>query len=291
MSKKLDNIFNKSRRILIDDNSKIVIMSDCHRGAGNNYDNFIKNQNIFEAALASYYKKGFVYIELGDGDELWEVEDCKDIVSAHLATFEQLKKFNDTGRLIMIYGNHDIVKKTQKELEKCFYKHYNTKTKEIEPLLDGLVVYESLVLKYNNYDIFLLHGHQVDFLNDTIWKVSRFLVRYLWKPFEHIGLKDPTSAAKNNKVLNKTEEKLKKWSIENKKILISGHTHNPIFPQKGERLYFNDGSCLHPDGITCLEIENGKITLAVWKFRTNKEDIVFVKREVLESEPIVDFFK
>ena len=42
MNKKLDKIFEKSKKLVIDDNSKIVIMSDCHRGD----DNFIKNQNI-----------------------------------------------------------------------------------------------------------------------------------------------------------------------------------------------------------------------------------------------------
>lgn len=43
MNKKLDKIFKNSDKLLIDNNTKIVIMSDCHRGAGGNFDNFIKN--------------------------------------------------------------------------------------------------------------------------------------------------------------------------------------------------------------------------------------------------------
>lgn len=43
MNKKLDKIFEKSKKLVIDDNTKIVIMSDCHRADGNTYDNFIKN--------------------------------------------------------------------------------------------------------------------------------------------------------------------------------------------------------------------------------------------------------
>ncbi len=35
----------------------MIIMSDCHRGSGDNYDNFLKNQNIFESALLHYYHK------------------------------------------------------------------------------------------------------------------------------------------------------------------------------------------------------------------------------------------
>ena len=77
MSKKLDRIFKKSKRIPINDNTKIVIMSDCHRGSGNNHDNFIKNEKIFESALRYYYINNFTYIELGDGDEMWEVSNSR----------------------------------------------------------------------------------------------------------------------------------------------------------------------------------------------------------------------
>lgn len=292
MNQKLDKIFQNSKRLIIDDNTKIVIMSDCHRGNGDNYDNFLKNKDIFESALLYYYNRRFTYIELGDGDDMWEVTDYKDIIEAHLDAFKQLKKFNNANRLIMIYGNHDISKKSPVILEKYFYKYYNKITKQDEKLLDGLTVYESLILNYKNCDIFLIHGHQVDFLNSTFWPFSRFLVRYIWKNLEQIGIKDPTSAAKNYRVKKKTEKRLREWSIKNNKILITGHTHRPIFPKVGQSLYFNDGSCIHPNGITCLEIENGNITLVQWSFKVNEDKLISVNRKVLErSEPIIKFFK
>ena len=80
MKTKLNKIFKTSKRISIYDNSKIVIMSDCHRGGGNASDNFLKNKSIFLEALDYYYNQGFTYIELGDGDEMWEVKNCKKIV-------------------------------------------------------------------------------------------------------------------------------------------------------------------------------------------------------------------
>lgn len=292
MTKKLDSIFKSSKKLLIDDNSKIVIMSDCHRGAGDNFDNFIKNQNIFQAALRYYYAKGFAYIELGDGDDMWEVENYKDIIEVHLDSFKQIKKFHDSGRLIMIYGNHDIVKKSPVILEKYFYKYYNTETKKDEDLLNGLSVYESLILNYKNHDIFVIHGHQVDFLNSTLWRFSRFLVRNVWKNLERTGLNDPTGAAKNYGVTKNTEKKLEEWSIKNNKILIAGHTHRPMFPKTGQSLYFNDGSCIHPNGITCLEIENGNITLVKWEFELKSNEFISAGRKVLEGkEPIIYFFK
>ena len=292
MDKKLDKIFKTSKKIEIDDNTKIVIMSDCHRGAGDNLDNFVKNQNIYIAALKYYYDNGFTYIELGDGDEMWEVKNYKDIVDIHLDAFKELKKFHDKGRLIMIYGHHDIVKKDSSFVKDNFYKYYNKITQKEESLLENLVVRESLILNYKGYDIFLIHGHQVDFLNSTLWKFSRFLVKNLWINFEKFGIKSPISAAKNYKVTKSTEKKLKDWSTKNNKILIAGHTHRAIFPKIGESLYFNDGSCIHPNGITCIEIEKGRIFLYRWEFCINKDNLVSVKKKLLEgNESIIKFFK
>lgn len=276
----------------IDNNTKIAIMSDCHRGAGDNFDNFIKNQNIFKSALRYYYNKEFTYIELGDGDEMWEVNNYNDIIDVYLDVFKQLKKFHDSNRLIMIYGNHDISKKSQDVLEKYFYKYYNKTTKKYEPLLEGLTVDESLILNYKNHDIFLLHGHQATLLDGTFYRLSRFLVRNIWRPLEFTGIKDPTSTAKKYQVTKKTEKKLQDWSIKNNKILIAGHTHRAIFPKIGESLYFNDGSCIHPNGITCIEIENGKITLVKWHYDVNKDKFLSIKRTVLEgNEYLINFFK
>ena len=54
MSKKLNNLFQNSPKISINDASKIVIMSDCHRGSGDSFDNFLKKLfNVSTAAIAS----------------------------------------------------------------------------------------------------------------------------------------------------------------------------------------------------------------------------------------------
>lgn len=291
MTKELDKIFKNSKRINIDDNTKIVIMSDCHRGIGDNFDNFLKNKNIFELALNYYYKNNFTYIELGDGDDMWEVKNYKGIVKEYLDIFKLLKKYYDSNRLIMIYGNHDIEKKYPVVLENHFYKYYDNETKKDESLLEFLFVSESIVLNYKDYDIFMLHGHQVDFLNSKLWRFSRFLVRYIWKFFEWLGIKDFTGSAKNYYFKGWSEKRLEKWSIKNNKILIAGHTHRAIFPKVGQSLYFNDGSCIHPNGITCLEIQNGCISLVKWKYKVNEEGMILVERKVLEgAEAIISFY-
>lgn len=292
MKKKLKKLYNRSLKMTINDNDKIVIMSDQHRGAGDNYDNFLKNCNIYNAALLYYLKNDFTYIELGDGDDMWEVENCKDIVEEHVDSFKLLKEFHEKNKLIMLYGNHDISKKYPQVLKECFYKHYNKETDAYEDLLNNLEVHESLVLNYEGKEMFLFHGHQFDIFNSLLWRLSRFLVKYIWKKLEHFILKDPTSAAKNYSKPRYREKRLNRWSIKNNILLISGHTHKPMFPKKGKGLYFNDGSCVHPNGITCLEIENGYISLVKWKFAFKPENTVHIeKRNIEKKEKIVDFFK
>lgn len=282
---KLNKIFKESKKIQIDDNTKIVIMSDCHRGVGDNCDNFLKNKNIFHAALNHYYDKGFIYIELGDGDDMWEIKKYEEIIDEHIDTFKLLKKFHDNNRLIMIYGNHDICKRNKKVLEKYFYNYYNKLEKKKKDLLKDLIVYEAIVLNYNDNEIFMIHGHQVDIFNGTTWFLARFLVRNIWHHLENLGIKDPTTRGmKNYKIISKTDKKLKRWSKKNGKIIIAGHTHRSVFPKNFDSLYFNDGCCIHPNGISCLEIENGYITLVKWEFKLNKDNLLSVERIVVEEK-------
>lgn len=290
--RQLDKIYKNSRRIKIDDSTKIVIMSDCHRGAGDNYDNFLQNKNIYDGALNHYFNKGFTYIELGDGDDMWEVTRYNDIIEEHIDTFKILRKFHQNNRLMMIYGNHDIEKRIPKVLERYFYTYYDKITKEEKELLFNLKVYESLIIDYKGMEMFLVHGHQVDFLNNNLWHLSRFLVRHVWRKLEYIGINDPTKSAKKYSVSKTVEKRLEKWSKDNNVLIIAGHTHRPIIPNVGESLYFNDGSCIHPNGITCLEIENGYISLVKWENTINDDQIISIRRKILGGNILIkEYFR
>jgi hypothetical protein len=118
-------------------------------------------------------------------------------------------------------------------------------------------------------------------MNSSFWPVSRFLVRYLWKPAEFLGVQDPTRAAKNNRVRRRVEKSLSRWAENNGKILIAGHTHRPVFPMPGQSLYFNDGSCVHPRCITAIEIKDGGITLVKWSRKTREDGTLYVGRDIL----------
>ena len=114
VSKRLTQVLSSSPRIPFNDYSRFIIMSDCHRGDGDWADNFSENQNLFCAALQYYYERGFTYIELGDGDELWENRSIDRIINTHSDAFWIMAQFYRAGRFYMIYGNHDIVKRDHK---------------------------------------------------------------------------------------------------------------------------------------------------------------------------------
>ena len=106
--KRLMKAYKNARVETINENSRFIFFSDCHRGDDSVSDEFSRNQNILKMALEYYFEKGYTYVEVGDGDELWEYPKFKHIRLAHSDVFAILKKFHDNNRLIMMYGNHNI---------------------------------------------------------------------------------------------------------------------------------------------------------------------------------------
>lgn len=269
-SKRLEQAFSKAPELSLTSESKYVIMSDCHRGVGNTSDNFLKNELIFLSALQTYYNEGFTYIELGDGDELWKNRSVKAIQEAYEDIFRLMRKFDCDNRLCLLVGNHDLEK---------LCRNYD----------DGFKYHEGIILKdsHSSKLIHITHGHQADSLNSTFWRLSRFLIRYVWKPLEMYGISNPISAANNNEVKEKVERRLRNWAIDRNRVLICGHTHRAVMGNKASP-YFNSGCCLYPGSITALEIENRKITLFKWKFGIDNEYRICISKEALSDAVSID---
>ncbi len=292
--KRMSKVYLKSDEIVFDNNARFIIMSDCHRGDGNWSDSFAGNQNIYYTALSYYFNEDYTYIELGDGDELWEYRNMEDIIQEHSDVFWLMKKFYDKNRLYMIYGNHDMVKRSPDFVEKNLYKYFSQRDNKYFDLFHNIKVHEGLILKHkeSNSDILLLHGHQVDLLNSDLWRVARFLVRYFWRPLENFCFKDVTRTAKNYKKKKDVARRLSEWVIRENKMLIAGHNHRPMFPETGEPPYFNDGSCVHPRCITGIELVNGSIALVKWSVKTNNNDNLMVKKDILAGpKKITDYLQ
>lgn len=289
----ITRVFKESKEISFDDSSKIVLMSDCHRGDGSLADDFLKNQNIFFTALTHYYNENYIYIEIGDGDELWENRKMSDIIEVHYDVFRLLTKFYNKNRLYLIYGNHDIAKRNKKFVKNNLYRYFDENKKRYIDLFKNITIHEGLKLKYSptGDKIFLIHGHQGEWINDRMWWLGRFLVRYLWRTLELLGVKDLTSTAKNYVNKERADRKLIHWVQKEKHLLIAGHTHRPMFPETEQTPYFNDGSCIHLRCITAIEISGGNIMLVKWCIETKSDGALFITRKILAGpNKLEDYF-
>jgi len=283
---RLNHAYKEAKILLFDDTSKFILFSDCHRGDNSFADDFANNRNIYFHALTHYFKDGFSYIELGDGDELWENVHFEPIFEAHKNVYKLLRKFHLQRRLHMIWGNHDMVYKDPDYVQKHLSSYFEPIDESDKELFAGITYHEAIILKHRqtSQEICLLHGHQADTWNYTFWRWGRFLVRVLWKPLQVWGIADPTSPAKNYKELIRVEKRIKRWILENKLLItVMGHTHRPRFPEPGDIPLFNDGSCVHPRSITGIEIENGLISLIKWQIATKDDGTLQIVRILLEG--------
>ena len=271
-AKQIDKALASAKEINQEEHPRIVVFSDCHRGNGTWNDSFLNNKTLFQAALGYYRENDFTYIELGDGDELWENRKFSDIEEIHADIFQQFLPFMLDGKMYMVWGNHDMAKSRKAPL-----------SPSLPPCFPAVRICDgSGNIKFN-----LIHGHQVDPLNNQFWKAARWMVRYLWKPLELAGIKDPTSSARNYKKRKAVEERMADWAASRESNLISGHTHRPTIPSgtaaspasKGK--YFNSGSCVHPNTITCLEIIYNEVSLIKWTSCPDENRYLKVCRHVI----------
>ena len=118
---RIDHAFSDAPVLPLSENGRYVLFSDRHRGIGTSNDNFLKNQHLYFAALNYYYQHSFCYIELGDGDELWENRSFSAIQNIHSNVFWLLSLFYEEHRLFMLFGNHDIAKKDFHPFSDCCF--------------------------------------------------------------------------------------------------------------------------------------------------------------------------
>jgi len=279
----LRDVFNKAPEIPIDDNSKIVFISDCHRADGTWKDDFLPNASIYMAALNYYFNNGFIQIEIGDGDDLWKTPRIADIYEIYPDIYELLAKFKNDNRFYMIFGNHDEEKNTKKFRHEISKLRNDSEKEGLYTFYKDLPIYEGLVLCYKPSckKIFIVHGHQVDFFNYNLSKLAGCLFRHVWSVFEQVfGFKNPTSPAKSHTKGRKIDKKLEQWVEENNQPIIAGHTHRSMLREK-EVSYFNDGCCVQPYSVSTIELEKGSLILVKWSVTALKNGQLAVTRKVI----------
>lgn len=295
---------------------KFIIFSDQHKGAKNNADDFAVCEKNYVAALQYYFNENYFFINLGDGEELWETNIFA--VKKHNAlSFEKEKLFQQQKRFIKIFGNHDL-----------YWANDPTSSLQLQSIYgEKFLIYEGCILKTKinerNFEIYLTHGHQGDLQSDGNW-FSKFFVAKIWGPLQSVLDINPNTPANNDHLKSLHNTFMYEWSSAEKNVLlITGHTHQPVFMSLThlERLYvklnnaqkindasaiksiedeikkaqpanetqpdlskiipsyFNSGCCCFYDGdITGIEIADGCIRLIKWEHQNQ-----IPQREVLEE--------
>jgi membrane protein DedA with SNARE-associated domain/UDP-2,3-diacylglucosamine pyrophosphatase LpxH len=266
---RLDQVLETAAEIPFDDTSKIVLLSDVHRGDKSAGDEFAPNEALFTHALRHYYRDGFTYIELGDGDDVWQAGRFGAIREAYPRVFELLRQFRKQNRLHRIMGNHEIQGRGAQK--------------------DDLAAEEGLVLRHRRTGqrLFVVHGHQMDVWCDQLAWIGRPAARLIYAVLNLLGFKTgavsaPSSQAKTYKVSHASkvfmarlsrwyknqQEKLTQhwveWARNKRQLVIAGHTHLPRFATDRREPYFNTGCCVNPGYLTGIEIRNGYISLVKW---------------------------
>lgn len=283
--RRLTEAYKHARVQYFDKNSKYVFFSDCHRGDDSASDEFARNQAIVLSALQYYYKNQFVYVEAGDGDDLWEHKQFKYIRSAHTDVFTLLKKFYEEDRFFMLFGNHNIYLRDKYFVKNNYFYFYDEYSGKYERFFYRLTPIEALVLKEREtgQEVFVVHGHQGDLLNDRLWPLSMIGVRYIWRFLQLVGIRNPASPAKNQHKRHKMERKYTKWLRRHDVILICGHTHRMKYPRPQELPYFNIGCCVRTKGISTIEIVNNQISLIQWRVLAGENGELRVVRRVING--------
>ena len=308
---------NKGLSIEIGVEDKIVVLSDQHKGVRDFSDDFAFAEKNYLAALSYYNTENYLYVNLGDSEELWE-NLLEPVIKFNKNTFEAEKAFLKRNAFVKIFGNHDLYWDNDPLAGFNLTRIYDSKLK----------IYEGLVLKAcvkgQQLKFFLTHGHQGDLQSDGNW-FSKWFISTIWAPLQAFLIINPNTPAFNDQLKSAHNKMMYEWSAKQRNlILITGHTHQPVFAsltnleriyrklgiaqkttnqgeisklegelkiriQKGDISpdftsykpnYFNTGCCCFDDGdITGIEIANGNIRLIKWEY--NKERIS--ERIVLEE--------
>jgi predicted phosphodiesterase len=259
--------------------TRIVVLSDQHRGAKNGADDFMKAEGSYLAALNYYFEKKYQFISLGDSEELWE-NTLAQVKKHNAITFEAEKKFIlAENRFFKVFGNHDL-----------YWDNSPIASQQLKAIYDKKIkVFEGIVIEKDNYDnkqpaseneqkpknlfsfpkietadpetlpiancpltIFLTHGHQGDASSDGNW-FSKFFVANIWAPLQSYLRINPNTPAYDEDIKTSHNLIMYEWSAKFRNlVLITGHTHQPVFESltHPERLYRQLGEAVKANNKT-----------------------------------------
>lgn len=226
INKNMDRVLKKALRFGIQsEDAKIIIFSDHHRGLGDGADDFVNCEETYMKALGHYNDECFTLVLLGDTEEFWECVPMR-VMKNYKHVVEKEAEFHGDARLVKIWGNHD-----DQWQEPLF------KSAILPSSLKGLKIYEGLVVElkqsssHKEIELVLIHGHQGTLSSDKLAGISRWFVRWFWRPFQQVfKIKLNSTPATDIELQSKHDRDMYTWSqSRGNTMLFCGHTHQPVF--------------------------------------------------------------
>jgi len=206
---------------------KIIAFSDHHRGQDDDADDFRICKAAYHAALGYYLTAGYSLYLLGDVEELWECRP-KNVVNTYRDTLDLEKQFAIQDRYKRIWGNHDDHWRFPGEVDR-FLGDFMSNQKHTSSVPEAYAVTVTDNSKPVG-EILFVHGHQGTLESDRFSWLSRYLVRYLWRPLQRLTKIKPPTPARDFNLRLEQEIALHSWANQQKGlVLMSGHTHHTVF--------------------------------------------------------------
>lgn len=300
--KKLDKLYEESPSLDINSKKGWVIFSDLHIGDGGSTDDFKRNAKLFSTTLRKYYlRKDHALILNGDVEELQRFQLNK-IFERWREVYDLFDVFNDRESLFKTIGNHDLELQLMKNLPFDF-KHYESlklkfgkhslfvfhghqaskKYQEHNDLIGFTLKYFANPLGIKSYSVshsskkqykiekqvygfssfnkvVSIIGHTHRPLFESLHKVDRLKYKIEQLCRDYAIASDESHEAIKAEIKSHKKE-LKKYYKENKDHSFQSYVYNTLFHIP---CLFNSGCVVGKRGMTCLEIEDGKIRLVHW---------------------------
>ncbi len=298
----LDDLFESASIREISTQERVVVFSDLHLGDGGRKDDFRKNANLFLTSLREYYLPGqFLLILNGDIEEYQKFLPFQ-VRRAWEPVFLLFDEFARRGNLVQLWGNHDELlalrpgRKGREVLEAIRLRYHGkdififhghqfspafTRLNRVfgfivrylaRPLgiMNGSVATnnkkkfktEQKVYEYSTRKrILSIIGHTHRPLFESLSKIDvlKFRIESLCRAYPEARIEEKERIRREVQQIKETLQKiLESEAEEAMKGSIYEESHFMV-PS-----VFNSGSGTGAGGVTCLEIEEGRIRLIHW---------------------------
>lgn len=208
-SDRLEDLLKTSSKAVkhlpVGEGHKYVVYSDLHVVNKRYQDRFKRNETVAVESMNYYQQNGYSVILLGDIEEFHRVDSASILKEYEQTLYDALRAF-PSEKVHRVFGNHDI------------------EWSLTDPIFPDSEALAAEVIKLGE-NIILTHGHQAEEFYEKDLHIVRFFTTLARLKENILG---PENKYSYTQLPGKKDKIYADWAKKNQKILICGHTHNPI---------------------------------------------------------------